>query len=242
MTLSRAFLGTSLGTALGLGMVGGAMWVLPQVAQANQLAAASMAESRPAVIQKGTVLWRRGGTELEQSPAPAVGAEIESLKQALTRIQTELQSSQQALAQVKGEQARQQQELTAQTTAALGQVAAMAQQSMQSMERVSLSNSDNWTTTNKQLAQLEGRLQTALTDVRQQQVATATQTKGYTDLKVSQAQLETQLAAVKEARQAATEAEQRIKAYTGEQLANRDAKITRIADATAAGQQLTETR
>ncbi len=242
MTLSRAFLGTTMGTALGLGMVGGAMLVVPQVAQANQLAAASVAESRPAVIQKGTVLWRRGASEQELAPQPAVGEELESLKQALGRMQAELQSSQQALAQVKGEQARQQQELTAQTTAALGQVAAMAQQSMQSMERVSLSNSDNWSTTTKQLAQLEGRLQTALTDVRQQQVAAATQTKGYTDLKVSQAQLENQLAAVREARQAATEAEQRLKAYAGEQFASRDAQITRLADATAANQKLTDTK
>ena len=252
MVIARALMGTTLGTAFGFGL-GLAGAVTPQVALANQMAAASLsvpAESRPAVIQKGTVLWRRGATELEQAPSPQVGAELQRLQQTLGRIQSEtaqqvaqlqaqLQSSQQALAQVRGEQARQQQELASQTAEAVGKVAAMAQESMRSMERVTLSNSDNWGTTNKQLAQLEGRLQTALTDVRQQQASAATQTQNYTDLKVSQAQLETQLAAVREARQAATEAEQRIKAYTGEQLANRDTQIIRLADAAVAGQKLT---
>lgn len=256
MTKTRALLGTTLGTALGLGMAGGLALAVPQVALANQLAAASLspqAESRPAVIQKGTVLWRRGGSELDNAPSPAVSSELERLQQTLARIQAdtarqvaslqeELQSSRQTLAQVQNEQSRQQQELSAQTAAAVNQVAAMAQQSMQSMERVTLSNSDNWNATGKQLAQLETRLQTALTDVQRQQTAAATQTQTYTDLKVSQAQLENQLAAVREAKQAATEAEQRIKAYTGQQLASRDAQLTRLADATVASAARAEDR
>lgn len=182
MVLSRAFLGTALGTILSLSLAGcavdggpasSAITPTSQVAYANRAAAASMAPSRfasiepaagpgvqvasiapttvaddrPAVIQKGTVIWRRTPEAAELPAKPDVSEELRQLRTTVSNLQSGLQTSQQTLAQVQDAQVRQ----SSQTAEAMSNVAAMATQSMKSMERVALDNSNNWTTTTQQL-------------------------------------------------------------------------------------------
>ena len=302
MVISRARLGTTLGTALGLSLAGCAYvgGIAParssteSIASTNRAAAASISprgpfsgmvnnfgsiqpstgpgtqvasldpmvsggetvsemQASPPVVQKGTVLWRRTGDESDLPPTPKVGEELRRLRESLAKvegstsqqfgqIEERLASNQQTLAQVKDDQQRTERDLRSQTTEAVANVANMAQESMRSMERVARNTSDRWFATNQQLNQLEGRLQTALADVQKQQAQANDRTQAYTDLSVSKSQLETQLAAVREARQAAMEAELRAKSFTGQQLASRDQILGNLVATTSANQKLTDTR
>lgn len=207
--------------------------------------------ANPPVVQKGTVLWRRTSDESELPPTPKVSEELRRLRESLAQVQGStseqfselegrLQTSQQTLAQVQDDQLRQERDLRSQTSEAVANVANMAQESMRSMERVARNTSDRWFATNQQLNQLEGRLQTALSDVQKQQAKSTERTQAYTDLSVSKSQLETQLAAVREARQAAMEAELRAKSFTGQQLASRDQILNNLLSSSTANQKLTE--
>lgn len=193
-----------------------------------------MTDASEPVVRKGTVLWRRMGDEAApKAPEPQVSDELKRLREAVERmqgmtteqiaaLQTKLATNEQALQQVSAEQARQERDLREQTTSAVSNVAKMAEESLRSMRQVTENNSQNWDHSNRQLSQLETRLQTALTDVQNRQQAADQRTQNYTDLKVSQATLQTQLEAVREARRAASEAEQRVKSYTEAQLAAAD--------------------
>lgn len=189
--------------------------------------------TNPPVVQKGTVLWHRTGDEADLPPTPVVRDELRRLRESLSQVQgqtaqqlTELQgrmdTNQKSIAQVAEDQTRQERDLRAQAADAVGSVAQLATESMRSMERVARNTSDRWFATNQQLAQLEGKLQSAIVDTQTRQAKADERTQAYTDLKVSKAQLETQLASVREARQAAMEAELRAKSFTGQQLASRD--------------------
>lgn len=209
--------------------------------------------ANPPLVQKGTVLWRLSGDEADLPPTPKMGEELQRLReslseikgqtsQQLTDIEGRLQTNQQTLAQVKDDQQRQERDLRSQTAEAVTSVASMAQENMRSMERVARNTSDRWYATTQQLNQLEGRLQTAIADVQQRQARADDKTQAYTDLKVSQASLETQLSAVREARQAAMEAELRAKAFTGQQLAGRDQLLGNLLTNTQANQQIMDTK
>lgn len=205
--------------------------------------------ANPPVVRKGTVLWRLTGDESDLPPTPKMGEEIRHLRETVAQMQgkttdleNQLQSSQASIAQVKDDQARQERDLRSQTSEAVANVSNLAQESMRSMERVTRSTADRWFATNQQLNSLEGRLQTAIADVQQRQLKSSESTQAYTDLKISQSQLETQLAAVREARQAAMEAELRAKSFTGQQLAGRDQAISSLMAANQSNQQLTATQ
>ncbi|PZP39990.1 MAG: hypothetical protein DI585_02240 [Pseudomonas fluorescens] len=285
MVLSRALLGTALGTVVGLGLAGCAMesshsQTSPSTAQieySNRMAAASVRPSQnsypgiqvasiepaagtqilsdvgmaPPLVNKGTVLWRRTGDEADLPPTPKVGSELRRLRESIEQmrgttseqissLETKMADTERSISRVSEDQARQERDLRSQTAEAVANVAQLAQDSVRSMERVARNTSDRWFAANQQLDQMEGRLQTALADVQQRQARSDERTQAYTDLRVSQSQLETQLASIREARQAALEAELRAKTFTGQQLASRDKAMSDILAANTVGQKASE--
>lgn len=228
-----------------------------QVASLEPQAGAVMTDATESYVRKGTVLWRRMGEDAPVPAQPQVSEEIQRLREAvermqgqttaqITSLQTQLAGNEQTLQQMAAEQARQERDLREQTASAVSNVAKMAEESLRSMRQVTETNSQNWQQSTQQLAQLENRLQSALTEVHTRQAAADQRTQAYTDLKVSKASLESQLAAVREARRAATEAEQRVKSFTEAQVAAvqhvQEARVEGVKDQLDATRQLTQTQ
>lgn len=262
-TLSRTAL---LGTALGLTLGGCAMGSVDAVARANHAAAGSVRSSAfvvhnqvastgpryasletpsvqtdasSPVVRKGTVLWRRMGDDAPPAAAePQVSEELKRLREAVEHMQGQTYEQITAL-QSKVEQ--QQQELRQQTTTA-SSVASLAEESLRAMREANATSTRNWQQSNQQLSQLEQRLQTALTEVQARQLAADQRTQSYTDLKISQASLQTQLEAVREARRAAGEAEQRVASQLAAAEQVQNARYAAVSSQLAANQRLTETQ
>ncbi len=166
-TLSRTAL---VGTALGLTLAGCAVSPTASVSNENHSAAASISRSgtdgtryaslettevmtdatAEPVVRKGTVLWRRVGDDVPVATTAAVPQptdELKRLRETVERMQNQV--------------AQQEKELRQQTTTA-SSVARLAEESVRSMRQVAESNSQNWQSSNQQLAQMEDRLQLAM--------------------------------------------------------------------------------